>query len=214
MKSNLSLSIILVITAFSLYWACTGPIMTILNTLEEIQTADQASLRAMYQEYRGEFGAWIQRYYKTDDETAGEIYQQAFIAFYYNIKDGKIRTLTSSLKTYLYAIGKNIAREQLRHQTRFVPPSDITLGEEWDTSVEDNIELNERQQQLKSVLDSMGDPCKSVLQLFYFENYSMEAIAEKMNYKTPQIAAKRKFICLQQIRTMLKDSVYFNSEIS
>jgi RNA polymerase sigma-70 factor (ECF subfamily) len=183
--------------------------MNTIETLEDIRSANQTQLHTLYTSFRGEFGQWITRYYNTDEEMAGEIYQQAFIAFYYNIRDGKVSTLSSSLKTYLFAIGKNIAREQFRINARFIPEEDNINLDEWDTSMEDSLEVTERQMALDHVLKKMGDPCQTVLRLYYFDDYSMAAIAEAMKYKTEQIAAKRKFICLQQIRKLLKDTSYF-----
>lgn len=211
MKPARSNRIFLVFFAISLYWICTGCTMAKISNLEEIRNASQSELKSLYQDFRGEFGAWVQKYYNTDEELAGEIYQQAFIAFYYNIKDGKVTQLSSSLKTYLFAIGKNVAREQLRHKARFIPEEDNISIDEWDTSYVDQLENQDRQQHLKELLDRMGEPCSTVLRLYYFEDYSMASIATEMNYKTEQIAAKRKFICLQQIRKLLKETSYFNA---
>ncbi len=193
----------------SLNWVGTSMTMMKMNSLEEIRDANQAQLKALYMDYRGEFGNWVTRYYNADADLAGEIYQQAFIAFYYNIRDGKVTRLSSSAKTYLFAIGKNIAREQLRDKARFVPEEEHINLDEWDTSMEDSMEQHERQNTLRIVLEQMGDPCRTVLKRYYFDDYSMAAIAEEMQYKSEQIAAKRKFICLQQIRKLLKDTNYF-----
>ncbi len=151
----------------------TSTTMMKMNSLEEIRNANQAQLKTLYMDYRGEFGNWVTRYYNADEDLAGEIYQQAFIAFYYNIRDGKVTRLSSSAKTYLFAIGKNIAREQLRNKARFVAEEENVNLDEWDTSMEDDLEQRERQNTLRRVLDEMGDPCQTVLKRYYFDDYSM-----------------------------------------
>ncbi len=54
------------------------------------------------------------------DDISAEVYQKAFTILYFNIKDGKITELTSSLKTYLYAIAKNVFKERFRDKHKQV----------------------------------------------------------------------------------------------
>ena len=42
--------------------------------------------------------------------------------------------------------------------------------------------------------------------MFYLKGYALDAIAGEMNYKSDQIAAKRKFICLKQMRVLLVEA--------
>ena len=176
-------------------------------SLEDIRHADDRTLQELYNQYRKEFSMWAIKHYKIDEETAGDIYQQTFIAFYYNVRDGKLTELSSSIKTYLFSIGKNLLRDHFKKTARFVEPSDYNLeGSEVDNSIMDNYERTEMTEAVSVLLHQIGEPCKTVLELYYFHNYSMESIATELNYKTEQIAAKRKFICLQQIRSMMEEN--------
>jgi RNA polymerase sigma-70 factor (ECF subfamily) len=173
--------------------------------LEEIKNASEGELKALYNTYRKEFGMWAIKHYNIEEELAGEIYQRTFIAFYYNVRDGRLAELKSSVKTYLFAIGKNLLRDHFKSTARFVEPSEYEIAPEAvDNSIMDNYERTEQTEMIRGVLEKIGEPCKTVLELYYFRNYSMESIAFEMNYKTEQIASKRKFICLQQIRQLME----------
>jgi len=174
-------------------------------SLDEIRHADDSTLQELYNKFRKEFSMWAIKHYKVDEEAAGDIYQQTFIAFYYNVKDGKISELSSSIKTYLFSIGKNILRDHFKKSARFVDPQEYTLESmDVDNTIMDNYERTEMTETISRLLHQIGEPCKTVLELYYFQNYSMESIAHELNYKTEQIAAKRKFICLQQIRSLME----------
>ena len=175
--------------------------------IEDIKNASERELKELYNTYRKEFGMWAMKHYNIEEDLAGEIYQKTFIAFYYNIKDGKLTELNSSIKTYLFAIGKNQLRDHFKSTAKFVEPKEYEIApEEVDNSIMDHYERSEMTELIGNLLDQIGEPCKTVLELYYFRNYSMESIANAMDYKTEQIASKRKFICLQQIRTMLESS--------
>jgi RNA polymerase sigma-70 factor (ECF subfamily) len=178
------------------------------TVIDEIKRGDQKYLQELYNQYRTAFAQWITKHYHVDEDVAGEIYQQAFIAFYYNIKEGKLTQLNSSIKTYLFAIGKNLMREHFKSSKKFVEPMRVSIDpDEVDEGIMAKYENAERQETIKKLLEAIGEPCKTVIELYYFKQYAMDAIASHLNYKTEQIAAKRKFICLKQLRAMLKGDI-------
>lgn len=174
-------------------------------TIEDIKSGDRKYLQELYNRYRKEFAQWVAKHYQVDDDVAGEIYQQTFIAFYYNIKDGKLTQLNSSIKTYLFAIGKNLMREHFKSTKKFVEPMEVNINpNEVDEGIMAKYEDAELKDTIRNLLNKIGEPCKTVIELFYFKHYAMDAIASHLNYKTEQIAAKRKFICLKQLKTMMQ----------
>ena len=177
------------------------------NVLSKIRSGDRTYLRDIYEKQRPEFMLWISKYYQCDDETAAEVYQQAFITMFYNIKDGKLTELKSSLKTYLFAIGKNLLRDQFKITQRRQEILEVAIeSQELDTEIIDRYEQSDKKEVVKQLMAKIGEPCRTVLELFYFKNYAMDAIAAQMDYKTEQIAAKRKFICLKQMRNLMLDT--------
>ncbi|MBX2814647.1 MAG: sigma-70 family RNA polymerase sigma factor [Saprospiraceae bacterium] len=173
------------------------------HTLSEVQAGNQAMIKRLYDQFRSEFITWSQKSYGLQDDKAIELYQQSFTAFYYNVRERKITQLESSIKTYLFAIGKNKIRDHFKKSQR----NDESLDEHHHIGVDAQImskyESVDLSSKVKFLLNRIGEPCQTVLKLYYFEHYSMESIASRMNYKSENVAAKRKFTCLKQLRTML-----------
>ena len=90
----------------------------ISNELDSFKNGGQAYLKVFYNKYRDEFTHWAIKHYSIDDDIAAETYQQTMITLYYNVQENKLTTLKSSLKTYLFAIGKNLLREHYKSANR------------------------------------------------------------------------------------------------
>ena len=175
----------------------------LINQISSIKTGGEKYLREIYETHRVTFIQWIIKNYSIDEELAVELYQKAFITFYYNIKEGKLTELSSSIKTYLFAIGKNLVREHFKTGQKFVDDKQLEL-EQVEDSITSKYEKNAKKESIKNYLQRIGEPCKTVIELFYFRHYSMEAIANELGYKDERIAAKRKFICLRQLKELMK----------
>ena len=176
------------------------------DLLMTIKSGDRKFLQQLYQQYRQEFGQWAVKRYNIDEDMIGEIYQQTFIALYYNIKNEKLTTLNSSIKTYLFAIGKNQIRDHFKSGRKWSDSGEMEINtDQLDNSILDQYEQSDMKETVKLLLEKIGEPCKTVLELFYFKQYSMDSIATELDYKSEQIAAKRKFICLKQLRSLLEE---------
>ena len=175
--------------------------------LHQIRIGTKEVLKKLYDDYREMFGKWAKNHYGCSEEQAAEAYQRAFITLYYNVKNGKLTELNSSIKTYLFAVGKNMLREQFKDKhARMLPIEEEIYQQQIDTSIMQQYDEHHEKNLVKRLLDRIGEPCRTVLELFYFKQFSMEAIAAHMGYKTEQIAAKRKFICLKQLRGLLQEA--------
>lgn len=174
--------------------------------IRKVKEGERSYLKSLYDDNRKAFTLWASRHYSLSDEDSAEIYQRSFITFYYNVRDGKLTTMNSSLRTYLFAIGKNLVREHFRAVERKAEPLEVHVDTAAiDHSITVQYEEAEQKETVRLLLEKIGEPCNSVLRMFYFDDSDMKTIAAKMNYKTEQIAAKRKFICLQQMRKMMSD---------
>lgn len=172
--------------------------------LQKIRSGDEHLLKELYEQYREGFIHWAARQYQADEDQAAEIYQKAFISLYYNIKDGKLTQLNSSLKTYLFAIGKNMFRDLFKRKDSQHSSLDMSreLGE-LNPDILDEYQHEHQKKVVSQLLHMIGEPCKTVLKLFYFKGYSPEAISIEMNYKDERVVRKRKSVCLKQLRDLM-----------
>ena len=178
------------------------------HDLAQIKNGDRIFLKDLYKKHRAPFMKWAERKYPRYADAVSDIYQQAFTIFYYNVKNEKFIGLESTIQTYLFGIGKNLLNKMVGNKHEQSEPLDsikeIMLPAE---NMFEKYEITHRQQMVQSILGSVGEPCKTILTKYYYDNFTMEAIAENLGYKTAMVAKKKKCECLIKIRKALKDNV-------
>lgn len=172
--------------------------------IEQIKKGDEKSVVRVYQLHKSGFIHWAQVNYKIDDASAADAFQDAVVCLYSNIIKGRLENLTSSLKTYLYAIGKNIVRKKLQ-QPIALDKDDLWIIENLKAEPIDHFAASERQQFVARLMDTIGEPCKTILRLFYFKGFTMEAIAKVLDYKNENVAKTQKLRCLTHLKGMVKN---------
>ncbi|MGB0930138.1 MAG: RNA polymerase sigma factor [Chitinophagales bacterium] len=132
--------------------------------LELIKIGDEQAVIQLYEQHRKEFFLWVKNKYQCTDEEARDSYQESVLVMYNNIKKGKLIKFTSSIKTYLFAIGRNVIlynrRKFQRERSNITDKENEIVDKE---SVQVNLQVSERQKILVEVLNDMGNPCKSLI---------------------------------------------------
>jgi len=170
--------------------------------LAYIREGDERVLSQLYRTHRQPFMRWAKQHYNCEAEEASEIYQQAFVILYQNAKKGKMDHLKSSLRTYLFGIGKNLLYNLWRSPNRrMIHLDDLTEDlHELDTSYAERDHLKHQKLWIEDLLAQLSERARQVLYLYYFANYSMEAIANAMGYKSEKVAKKIKYDALQKLK--------------
>ena len=179
--------------------------------IQTIRSGGQAELGAIYEEYREEFLHWIEKEYHISSDDSKDIYQLTILIFHDNIKQGKLEHLVSSVKTYLFGIGKNIARENFRKEKRYVPISQEkwlkeSLIDEPSNPIDENAFVR-----AKSALEKLGQPCQRLIELFYYEKKSIPEITLALDYKNPETAKNQKCKCMARLRKIFEQETVKNS---
>lgn len=183
--------------------------------LSLIRSGRQHHLGLIYEKYRREFIDWISKEFNCSQDDSKDIYQVTIVAFYENVLSGKLTTLVSSLKTYLFAIGKNVARENQRQSQRNVPFDQ----EQWLTEhfAEENTEPdadNAVYEAAQKAIKQLSAPGQKLLQLFYFEHKSMQEISTIMNFKNPETAKNQKCKCMATLRKIFRAELEQTAKLS
>jgi RNA polymerase sigma factor (sigma-70 family) len=178
------------------------------RVLERLKAGDQKLAQELYHELRQPFVSWAVKLYECDQDDAIDVFQQAFTIFYFNVRENKLNNLTSSLRTYIFAIGKNVFREKFRdikkRQTVSIddqPVQDLN----YDNSIIDKYEAAHNQALVSQLLDKIGEPCKTLLELMYIQGQSTKEVVAAMNYSDERVVRKRKCLCLQKMREILQE---------
>jgi RNA polymerase sigma factor (sigma-70 family) len=84
--------------------------------------------------------------------------------------------------------------------------------EEKDGESIQSFEQNERIKIMNECLQQMGDVCRKVLSLYYFDNYSMQEIAEALGFANADTAKTKKYKCKKDLDQLVK-SKYNENDI-
>jgi RNA polymerase sigma factor (sigma-70 family) len=134
-------------------------------------------------------------------DDARDIFQETLLVFNRNLGRENFR-LTSSLKTYLYSISRNLWLKSLRGR-KILNPLVSTEQEFPDLSMTVQRE-NETAETLTHYMDDliarMPVHCQKIVHYVYYDNVPVEEIAEKMGYNNTHTASNVKYKCLQQMK--------------
>ncbi len=176
--------------------------------IKAIRKGDQQVLSQVYQTYRQEFFFWLSKYFSCDADEAKDVYQSVILVFYENIVSGRLNELTSSVKTYLFAIGKYKMMEQMKQSHKFSGDEQIPRLSTEESNLEELTQREEDLQLIEQCLQLLGDPCKTLLELYYYQRLSMADITQYMNYKNPDTTKNLKYKCIKRLKKL------FESEMS
>lgn len=134
---------------------------------------------------------------KGSQQEAEDLYQEGIITLYEQIKKGNF-AMSSSIKTYLYAICRNKWMSKLKSR---IPVTDVYESleqipvEEAHTGSPLPNEL-----EIKGAIEKLGEPCRTLLVGYYFHKLSLEQLAGKLNYASANVAKQQKFRCIERLK--------------
>lgn len=136
-------------------------------------------------------------------EEAQDIFQEAVMVLYDKIQCGGL-SLTSQLRTYIYAICRRLWLKQLKERGKMV--LDQSALEEDIPDIPSDLEMHEqldlRFSKMKRALEALGDPCKGIIRDFYINGMNMQDIGDKYGYTNSDSAKNQKYKCLQRLKKL------------
>ena len=169
-------------------------------TLEQLRTGDAAAYAKIYEAYRGSFIGFARKYELSEDQIL-EVYQDSVVKLYENVMSGKLRTLTSTLKTYLFSIGKFKIYEHLRYSQKRITRNELDFkGEAFEQPDFEETTLSVRQVSLRKHFESLGARCKMLLTCFYLKGMSLKDIQEAEQYENINTVKAAKSRCMKQLK--------------
>ncbi|MEM1323574.1 MAG: sigma-70 family RNA polymerase sigma factor [Bacteroidota bacterium] len=163
-----------------------------------------AALKDLYLKHRVPLIQWLIKTYVLDSSEATELAQRAFAIFVEKSASGTLPEFKtdSNVKSYLFAIAKNKARER-RRQLRKVSAlneQQLDLVEDIDPSAEE--EKKRRIQLASAAFAQLGEKCQQLLRLAIIFKLSMQEIARQLQYDNTNTVKTRKYKCLLRLRQL------------
>ncbi|MGC1472050.1 MAG: sigma-70 family RNA polymerase sigma factor [Psychroserpens sp.] len=172
-------------------------------SIDDLLQSKNNGFEVLYKNYKDEFFGFARKFSIKDDEIV-DIYQETFLSFYENLLNGKITEFKSSIKTYIFSIGKFKIYESIRAKSK-LKIIDQPLNEE--ITIDDlNLEhefLSEREQLVKANFKKLGKQCQLVLELFYFKGKTLKDIKIIENYENTDVVKSQKSRCLKKLKQLV-----------
>ena len=71
-----------------------------------------------------------------------------------------------------------------------------------EEEIEDHEKLNVEFSMMEKAINSLGEPCKSLLEAFYLRKKTMQEIAANFGYTNPENAKNQKYKCLMRLKKL------------
>ena len=182
-----------------------------INTLKA-ELNEQALLKGLAQNdskavetlYKSHF-AMIQHFVENNNgsfDDARDLFQEAMIALYEKVQLDSF-VLTCQIKTYLFSICKHLWLKRLHQMGKYSSP--LNAHEE-SISVETDMGLFEKKEAAFAIMDralnSLGEPCKSLLEGYYINKKGMQELANQFGYTNADNTKNQKYKCLMRLKKL------------
>jgi RNA polymerase sigma factor (sigma-70 family) len=139
-------------------------------------------------------------------QDAEDIFQEVVVSFIDIVQKNKFRG-EASVKTFLFAMNKHSWLNELKRRGR---------AEKREMNYEkgqEKIEMDaahfmagrEAKNELMTIVTRLGEACKKILLMFYYDNLSMKEILDNTDFENEQVVRNKKYKCLKQLEQMINN---------
>ena len=167
-----------------------------------VKNGSREVIRDLYLENREGFISFMIQKFAVPKDNVEDFYQDAILALIENIRKGKLDDLKSSIRTYLFSIGKFMA---FKHYKK--PKMSVVDFSDFEESLEDDNEDIAKDEELiqliQSKLTQMNEACKKILIQFYYEQKKIDEIVILGDYANKDVVKSQKSRCLSHLKKLV-----------
>lgn len=171
--------------------------------ISNLKARDERMLKICYTSFYRKAYRVLRDRFRYDVPTFNEIFQDSIIALWRNTAKEEF-VLTCKLSTYIIAIALRLSLKHMDRKVRYVDKEETFwsgLNGEAD-EMEDSTIRNER---IAKCLGCVSLACQRILKLYYFDELSLDQIAERLNLKGRNSAKTLKYKCMQKLRSVVRE---------
>lgn len=166
------------------------------EVVKKISEGDETAMDFLYKKHYRMMINLIIKNNGTESE-GQDVFQDALIVFWQKVRKNEL-TLTSKISTYLYSICRNLWLKELDQKKK--------ISFEQKDGVDNlTIEEDERNKIIHQCISDLGETCKKVLTLYYFDGLSMKDIAKELSFSNADTAKTKKYKCKQALDKLVKE---------
>ena len=178
--------------------------------LDQMRRGDEEALVTLYHTHRRSITGYVVKNNGTADD-AEDMLQESLVILWERVRSGRFEH-TAQLGTFLFGIAKNLWKRALARRRREPPADkDTEVGDDALSVLDIMIGREETNFVLES-LDKIGETCRRLLLLYYWEELSMEEIAVRMGFANATTAKSKKYQCKKALEQVLSGKVKHNEQ--
>lgn len=163
----------------------------------------EESVKAIYRSYFDSL-SWYVMNNSGSRQDAEDIFQEVIISFIELVQKGKFRG-ESSIKTFLFSLNRHVWLNELKRRGRAMAREEKFEKNQAiiQLDVSHTVEDREAKAQMMQLVSALGETCRKILTMFYYENMPVKAMLEFLDYENEQVIRNRKYKCLKQLEQMI-----------
>lgn len=172
------------------------------------RATQNSALKQLYQQYYSSIEAYVLSNQGNAQEAA-DIFQDSLVILYQHIREGQFKE-KSSIKTYLFAIARNLWIKVLRERGQFEKHKTDLQNDQLQVQEEDYVvlELNEFYETnkiLEELMNDLKEECRTLLIAFYYQKKSILELKKEFDLGSKQAVKNKKYRCLKYLFDLFKN---------
>lgn len=174
--------------------------MRFQRLIDDIKSGNSDILSVVYMKYRNDFFSFIRKSNNFTKEQVEDAFIDAILILRLNILSDRIQIQNSSVKTYLFAVGRNLLMEEFRRETKLIElQSDGAYGNLLHETESTDGELTNIKR-IQEVFDQLSPGCRRMLTHIYFHGWSYQDIQEEYQYQSIEALRVQRVRCIKQLK--------------
>ena len=147
-------------------------------------------------------------------QDAEDVFQEVVVSFIDLVQKDKFRG-ESTIKTFLFSLNRHTWLNELKRRGRALAREEKYERGQDKTELDAGHYIADREgkAEVTRLVGELGETCRKILLLFYYENLSMREILETLHYENEQVVRNKKYKCLKQLEQMITEKPYLKQSL-
>lgn len=147
-------------------------------------------------------------------QDAEDVFQEVVLNFIDLVQKDKFRG-ESTVKTFLFSLNRYTWLNELKRRGRTQAREEKFERSQDKTEMDASHYIADREgkAEITRLVGELGETCRKILLLFYYENLSMREILETLHYENEQVVRNKKYKCLKQLEQMITEKPHLKQSL-
>lgn len=169
--------------------------------LDLIRKGDEQGLVLLFEDTRSMVVSYVTRNKGSVDD-GEEMLQDALVILWERVRRGTFQ-YEAKLSTFIFGVVRNLWRRRLAKSRRESPGLDDLDPPDEGASALDGLIQAEEADLVRKAMGRIGEQCRKILLMFYWEERSMEDIAGELGFANTDTAKSKKYQCKKSLEKEL-----------